>query len=171
VFKHRVAMTSALLFLIGLGLAAVLGLTVGGVRAAGGPHSNAQPQVVKLISRATAINNFVDIGPSGLSPGDVYVFSDRLFLASAPDTQIGISDGRCVVIDPSALRLDCSFTAKLQDGDILSAGTLMLVEGSTSVFGIVGGTGAYRNARGEVISKLGPFVGPHEVTGFLILNP
>ena len=139
--------------------------------AQGGPDNSAQPQILKMLSRATAINNFVDTGPSGFSPGDLYVFSDRLFYASAPDTLIGTSDGRCILIDPSAIRYDCSITAKLLDGDILMAGTLMLVEGSTSVFAVVGGTGTYRNARGDATVKLGPFVGPHEVTGALILKP
>ena len=139
--------------------------------ATGGPDNSAHPRVLKLISRATAINNLVDTGPSGLSTGDLYVFSDQVFSASAPDTQIGTLDGRCVLIDPSGFRFDCSFTGKLQDGDILAAGTLTLVEGSTSLVGVVGGTGAYRNARGEVSAKLGPLVGPHEVTITLILNP
>ena len=98
------------------------------------------------------------------------MFSDRLFYASAPDAQIGTTDGRCVLIDPSAIRYDCSITAKLQDGDILMAGSLTLVEGSTSVFAVVGGTSAYRNARGDATLKLGPFVGPHEVTSALILK-
>jgi hypothetical protein len=51
------------------------------------------------------------------------------------------------------------------------AGTLTLVEGTTSVGAIVGGTGAYRKARGEGSTKLGPIEGPHEVTIELILNP
>jgi hypothetical protein len=38
-------------------------------------------------------NNFVDIGPAGFSPGDQYVFSDRLFLASAPNSQLGTDIG------------------------------------------------------------------------------
>jgi hypothetical protein len=124
-----------------------------------------------LISRATSINDLVDTGPSGFSPGDLYVFSDRLFLGSAPDEQIGTSDGRCVLIDPAAFRFDCSITAKLPEGEIMFAGTFTLVEGTTSVGAIVGGTGAYRKARGEGRSKLGPFEGPHEVTIKLILNP
>jgi hypothetical protein len=53
----------------------------------------------------------------------------------------------------------------------MTAGTLTLVEGSTSVYAVVGGTGTCRNARGEVSVKLGPFVGPHEGTLTLILNP
>ena len=133
--------------------------------------------VIKLISRATAINNFVDTGPPGFSPGDLYVYSDRLFLASAPDEQIGTIDGRCVLIDPASFRFDCSNTghipegAPLAAGDIQSAGTLTLVQGATSTFAIVGGTGSYRTARGDSSVDLGPTEGPHEVTVNLILNP
>jgi hypothetical protein len=103
--------------------------------------------VINLLSRATAINTFVDTGPSGLSPGDLYVFSDRLFLADAPDNQIGTDSGRCVLIDAAALDFDCSVTAHILEGapldagDIMSAGSLTLVEGTTSTLALVGGTG------------------------------
>jgi hypothetical protein len=158
--------------------AAASGLVLGGVSlASGGPANSNNPMVISLISRATAINNFVDTGPPGFSPGDLYVFSDRLFLASTPDTQLGTIDGRCVLIDPAAFRFDCSNTAQippgqpLDAGDIMSSGTLTLAEGTTSTIAIVGGTGPYRTARGDVTINLGPFEGPHEVTVNLILNP
>ena len=158
--------------------AAAIGLALGGVSlASGGPANSGNPMVIHLISRATAINNFVDTGPPGFSPGDIYVFSDRLFLASTPDTQLGTIDGRCVLIDPAAFRFDCSNTAHipqgepLDAGDIMSSGTLTLAEGTTSTIAIVGGTGPYRTARGDVTIQLGPFEGPHESTVNLILNP
>jgi allene oxide cyclase-like protein len=158
--------------------AAALGLVIGGVSwGSGGPANSGNPMVIKLISRATAINNFVDTGPPGFGPGDLYVFSDRLFLADSRTDQIGRDDGRCVLIDPAALRFDCSVTAHIPEGepldagDIMSAGTLTLVQGTTSTFAIVGGTGPYRTARGDVSIKLGPLEGPHEVTVNLILNP
>jgi hypothetical protein len=151
---------------------AVVALAIGSLSfASGGPSNSANPQVLKLITRATAINDFVDTGAPGLSPGDLYVFSERLFLASAPSDQIGTADGRCVLIDPAALRFDCSITSSLPEGNIISEGTLTLVEGATSVGAITGGTGTYRKARGEATLKLGPFIGPHEVTFFVILNP
>jgi hypothetical protein len=81
------------------------------------------------------------------------------------------------VIDPAALKFDCSITNHIdegqppQAGDIVVAGTLSPVAGSTSTFAIIGGTGPYRIARGDVIVKLGPFQGPHDVTVNLILNP
>jgi hypothetical protein len=158
--------------------AATLALLVGGVSlAAQGPTNTTNPLVIHLLSRATAINNLVDTGPAGLSPGDLYVWSDREFLANAPDDQIGTADGRCVLIDPAAFRFDCSITNHIEQGqplpagDILAAGTLSLVEGTTSTFATVGGTGPYRAARGDVTLKLGPFQGPHDVTVDLILNP
>ena len=158
--------------------AVALGLAVGGVSmATEGPSNNANPLVLNLLSRATAINNFVDTGPTGPSPGDLYVFSDRLFLASAPSQHIGTDDGRCVLIDPATFRFDCSFTNHFPDGgplaagDVMGAGTLSLVEGTTSTVAIVGGTGPYRTVRGDATVKLGPVVGPHEVTAHLVLNP
>jgi hypothetical protein len=155
-----------------------LGLVIGGVSLASEePANNANPLVLNLLSRATSINNYVDTGPPGPSPGDIYVFSDRLFLASAPSEQIGTVDGRCILIDPAAFRFDCSSTNHIAEGgplaagDVMSAGSLTLVQGTTSTFAVVGGTGAYRTVRGDAVVKLGPFEGPHEVTANLILNP
>lgn len=131
----------------------------------------APSMTLNFISRATAINDLVDIGPPGFTPGDLYVFSDRYFSTYAPDRQIGSADGRCVLIDPGTFRFDCSGTITLPDGDIMLAGTLMLVEGATSMGAIVGGTGVYRRARGEAGLLLGPLEGPHDVSIELILNP
>jgi hypothetical protein len=131
----------------------------------------ANVQTLHLLSRATPINDFIDTGPSGPSPGDIYVFSERVFAASVPDQQIGTADRRCVLIDPAASRYDCSITGHFPDGDIMGAGTQVLVEGVTSTYAIVGGTGPYAKARGQARSKLGPFEGPHEVTVELVLLP
>lgn len=151
-------------------VAAILGVITTSVAMAS-PGSSSTTQVINLISTATPINDFVDIGPAGSSPGDFYVFSDRLFPVSSPDEQVGTSDGRCVLIDPATFRFDCSITAKLPDGELMIAGTLTLVEGTTSTGAIVGGTGAYRKARGEGSTTLGPLEGPHDVTIEPIVNP
>ena len=164
--------------LFALAVVAAVGLAVGGVSLASrGPANNSNPLVLNLISRATAINNFVDTGPPGLSPGDLYVFSDRLALASAPTAQVGTDDGRCVLIDPATLKFDCSITNTIPQGEpldagqIMAAGELTLVPGTTSTFAVVGGTGTYRNARGDASVDLGPPEGPHVLTVSLILNP
>lgn len=157
---------------------AAIGLVIGGVSlAAQGPANNSHPLVVKLLSRATAIDNFVDTGPAGQSPGDLYIWTDREFIATTPNDQLGTADGRCTLIDPATLKFDCSITdhigqgQPLPAGDIMLAGTLTLIQGTTSTFAIVGGTGPYRVARGDVIVELGPFQGPHDVTVNLVLNP
>ena len=148
--------------LLALALVAAMGLVVGGISLASqGPANNSKPLVLSLISRATAINNFVDTGPPGLSPGDLYVWSDRLFLASAPNAQVGTNDGRCVLIDPATVKFDCSVTntisggGPLDAGQIMAAGELTLVPGTTSTFAVVGGTGPYRNVRGDASVDLG----------------
>jgi hypothetical protein len=155
-----------------------LGLVIGRISLASpGPSNSSNPLSVNLISRATAINNVVDVGPPGFSPGDLYVFSDQLFLQSEPNNQVGTVDGRCVLIDPAGFRFDCSVTTSfagggpLAPGEVMGAGTLTLVRGTTSTFAVVGGTGPYRIARGDASIDLGPFTGPHEVTINLILNP
>jgi hypothetical protein len=155
-----------------------LGLVVGGASlASGGPSNRNNPTVMHLISRATAINNFVDTGPAGFSPGDLYVFTDRLFMADAANVQVGTDDGRCMLIDAAAFKFDCSITGHfppgqpVDAGDIVMSGTITLVQGTTSTEAIVGGTGPYRAARGDVTVDLGPLGGPHEITVDLILNP
>jgi hypothetical protein len=65
--------------------ATILALTIGGLASASQAPSSPVTQVINLLSRATAINDFVDIRPSGPSPGDLYAFSDRLFAMSDPE--------------------------------------------------------------------------------------
>jgi hypothetical protein len=64
-------------------------------------------QRIDLVTKATAINNFVDIGPTDLSPGDLYVFSDDVAFASDPTTKVGRADGRCTLIAPPS-RFGCT---------------------------------------------------------------
>ena len=132
-----------------------------------GPHA----KTIKVISRATAINNFVDTGPPWPSSGDLSVFSDKLFYTTQPDIQVGHADGRCVLIDPPAQSFGCTIINAFADGTITTEGTLTLVTGTTSTGAITGGTGAYRTARGEATLLLGPFEGPHQATFSVILYP
>src|SRR3954451_7285014 len=75
-----------------------LAMALGAVAVGATPLGTASnPERIDIISRATAINNFVDVGPTGLSPGDVYVFVDDVFLSSAPSTRIGQALGRCIL--------------------------------------------------------------------------
>jgi uncharacterized membrane protein len=73
-------------------------------------------QVLELTSEATAINDIIDLPPTGFSPGDLYVFSERLYAKDAPTQQIGIADGHCTLIDPSSARFNCTIISSLAAG-------------------------------------------------------
>jgi hypothetical protein len=53
----------------------------------------------------------------------------------------------------------------------MTDGTLKNVPNEPSTGPITGGTGRYRNARGEATLNLGPLQGPHTATFRLILQP
>src|SRR5258706_14583310 len=40
---------------------------------------------IGVVTRATEINDFVDTGPTGPSPGDLYVFEDQIFKTTKSD--------------------------------------------------------------------------------------
>ena len=138
-------------------------------------NSRVVTQALDLISEATTINNFIDIGAQGPSPGDTYAFSDTLYPAYAPAQPIGRADGHCTLIDPSVARFACTITSSLPAGNITTEGTLIFVPGSTNVGAVTGGTGTYRSAQGEARLVLGSVVGQpgarHQVTFSLLLMP
>jgi hypothetical protein len=151
---------------------AVFALALGAVAVGANPFGSASnPERIDIVSRATAINNFVDVGPTGPTPGDIYVFVDDVFLASAPNQKVGEALGRCTLIDPATARLGCNIRTTLGDNSITTDGTLINVPGAKSTGAITGGTGRFRNARGEGVLDLGPPEGPHRVTFRLILQP
>jgi hypothetical protein len=160
--------TRKTLVLVGL-IAAPLGAAAGVMAESRGTAK--KPIRFDLVSRATSINNLVDTGPPGASPGDLYVFSDRVFRARAPGTPVGRFEGHCTLLDPAAARWDCAVVTSLREGTIRSAGQLILAEGSINRGAVVGGSGRYRNARGECSVELGPFVGPHRLHYELIVTP
>jgi hypothetical protein len=157
---------------LGLGLALpAVSASASGTAASPPVGTASNPQRIDVITTATAINNFVDIGPTGPSPGDLYVFSDDVFFANDRANKVGRADGRCTLIDPSSARFGCTIITSLPKGDITTEGTLINVPGVTSTGAVTGGTGAFRKARGEGVLDLGPPQGPHQVTFRLILTP
>ena len=151
---------------------AVLALALAAVAVGANPFATASnPERIDIISKATAINNFVDVGPAGPTPGDIYVFVDDVSFAKDPNKVVGDTLGRCTLIDPATARFGCSINTRLPDGSITTDGTLINVVNGTSTGSITGGTGRFRNARGEATLNLGPPEGPHTATFRLILQP
>ena len=168
--KRWLAAGGAAALCLGLAYPAVsAGASGTAVSPSAGTASN--PLRIDIITKATAINNFIDIGPAGPSTGDLYVFSEDVFFASDPAAKIGRADGRCTLIDPSSARFGCTIITSLPKGDITTEGTLINVPGSTSTGAVTGGTKDFRNARGEGVLHLGPPQGPHQVTFQLIVSP
>jgi hypothetical protein len=168
--KRSVVAGGAVALSLGVGIPAFAASASG---AAAGPPvgTTSSPQRIDIVTRATAINDFVDIGPAGPSTGDLYEFSDDVFFASNPANKVGRADGRCTLIDPSSGRFGCTIITSLPQGDITTEGTLINVPGTTGIGAVTGGTKDFRNARGEGVLNLGPPGGPHHVTFRLILIP
>ena len=120
-------------------------------------------RTIRVAARATNINDFVDIGPAGPSPGDVYVFVEDLLTADLTRV-IGKAEGRCNLIDPQAGRFECTTVNTLPNGTITTDGVLVNVTGATSVGAVTGGTGHFRAVKGEADVVLGEPQGPHQVT-------
>jgi hypothetical protein len=118
--------------------------------------------VIDLESRATRINNFVDLGPPGPSPGDLYVWVDNLFLPGST-RDVGDAVGRCTLIDPAIGSFGCTTVSSINGSTLTTEGILYNVPGVVSVGSITGGTGRYRGASGEGSVDLGPPSGPHRV--------
>lgn len=157
---------------VGFGLAMpVVSASASGtpVSPAAGTVSN--PLRIDIITRATAINDFVDTGPAGFTTGDLYIFSDDVFFAADPATKVGRADGRCTLIDPASARFGCTIVTSLPKGDITTEGTLINVPNARSTGAVTGGTQDYRNASGDAVLDLGPPGGPHQATFRLILSP
>ena len=92
-------------------------------------------------------NVIVDIGPKGDSMGDLNPFSDPLY-DTTNKTRVGYESGSCIRTIVGRL-WECSWTVFLKHGQISVEGPSY--DNSTdSVLAIIGGTGIYSNARGQL---------------------
>ena len=98
--------------------------------------------LVKFIGQDT----FLDLGAPGFSQGDEFILHDLVF---TPDgrTQVGHDGGMCVIFDVAVPEENCTVTYALPHGDI----TVQFLNSppATKIFAVTGGTGIYRNVRGQ----------------------
>ena len=87
-----------------------------------------------------------DHPPVGDSAGDVLTFANQLY-DKANKTQVGTDQGYCARVDVGK-SFECTWTAFLADGQITVAGPFF--DAKESTLAITGGTGAYKDARGEM---------------------
>lgn len=126
-----------------LGAVALLALASTTV-AASGPGSGGR--TFGVVERAQT-DTVIDLGAAGDSLGDQLVFGNPIF-DSANAHQVGRDEGTCFRTNPG-LAWECTWTTILGGGGITVQGAFY-DDGRDSVFGITGGTGAYRNARGQM---------------------
>jgi hypothetical protein len=125
--------------------------------AAAGGQSHQHTAVLSFVDRVDSTSNTdIDLGVPGLSAGDQQVFRDGLFQnGRRVGTAIGISE--VVALTPTTLDAQIVSTAKLPAGQLMTqmAFSEILADGPPKVLhsGVTGGTGAYRNARGECVSE------------------
>jgi hypothetical protein len=112
-------------------------------------------KVLRFFERNAGDLSFLDLGAPGPSIGDRLVFSNPLF--DTRNRLIGRDGAECVIvrIDPTEPPerqqvVQCTISVQFEDGGITVQG---LAQGTENYFAITGGTGAYRQVRGEVFAR------------------
>ena len=133
-----------------LAAAGALALVAGPTADAKGHHGLIKIKATSKIAEA----HLVDNAPAGDSPGDILVFTEKLY--NARGKQIGSDVATCVrLFDPTSL---CTGVYKLRGGQV----HVQLVQpGPTGTYdqAIVGGTGRFAGARGTVTVAQNPSKG------------
>ena len=127
-----------------LAASVVLVLVIG---ASAGPDGHNGGKTIRVVEHAT--NDAVTNGTTGDDVGNILTFANEVFNKSDTE-QVGTSQGSCVriVVGES---WECSWTTFLPKGQITVQGPFS--DTGDSVLAITGGTGKYRNARGEMELK------------------
>ena len=112
-------------------------------------------KVLHFFERSEGDLAYIDTGAPGPSIGDRLVFSAAIF--DTDGQRIGRDGADCVIVridptEPPARQqvVQCTISVQLPDGQITVQG---LGQGTENYFAITGGTGAYREARGEVLAR------------------
>jgi hypothetical protein len=116
----------------------------------------------------------LDVGPQGAGPGHQFIFSGDLFDHQG-GTKVGHTAGQCTTFSGNATAGDvfCTETFVLDKGQFtvqgLSDTAALFGRGETVPLGIVSGTGAYGNARGDGTVQV-PVNVPNQTDANFVLN-
>ena len=95
-------------------------------------------------------NRYIDLGKKGMSPGDLILHTDQPAVDARTGRRVGTSDGVERILSAKHKgTVAFSDTVRLADGRIEVAGTLRHTDRNPAL-AVIGGTGAYANARGQV---------------------
>jgi hypothetical protein len=114
----------------------------------------AEMEQFTLVERA-ASDAVVDNGAEGDSAGDILAFANEMY-DEANETKVGTNNGYCIrtVV---GVGWECTFSVALADGQLNVEGPFL--ESGDSVMSVIGGTGKYSGASGEMGLQL------HDDTG------
>jgi hypothetical protein len=146
---------------VGLGVIAVV---VGGaVSASAAPTATSATAAKSTVLRYDIAfrpfeENVVDVGTPGAGVGDMLVFQDRILDRGR---QVGVEGGVCTItalLDGGHFQTHCVGTVSLGAGQIAFQG--LVTDAPDKHMAVVGGTGRYRDAGGELtVLELGNDVG------------
>jgi allene oxide cyclase len=137
----------------GVGLAAAAALTIGAILATA---SSAEPSrahttqaTVHVVEHAITDTEIPTGGGKDVK-GNILTFNNPVFDA-ADKKQVGHDEGFCTRLAPAQGIWECLWTTFLARGQITVQGPFY--DTRNSVLSITGGTGAYRNMRGEMVLR------------------
>ena len=131
-------------------VAVAVGIGAGGAIA----HGRSQltgPRVIHVVEHPVT-DQVIDIGAKGDSPGDQLPFANPIFNGTNSH-RVGSDQGNCVRASTTQGRWECMWTTFLPDGQITVEGPYLDAR-ATTVLAITGGTGEFRNARGQMVLHL-----------------
>jgi len=104
---------------------------------------------VHVIEHATT-DTVIDIGATGDSAGDLLTFANKVY-DEKDGKVVGHDLGSCVRISPAKGSWQCSWTTWVGDGSITISGPFY--DTRDSAMAIIGGTGVYSEATGNMLLK------------------
>jgi allene oxide cyclase len=125
-----------------LSAAAVAGVAL----ASGGSGGGSRTVTIHAIELPVK-TTFTDLNDKGASQGDTFAATNTLHSGGSV---IGREDDWCTLMNATRLRFACDATAFLPGGSVMLQGPFQV--GGTARLAIVGGTGRYRDARGQAIA-------------------
>jgi len=123
------------------------------------PHTDDDSPAKSRTIRVEAqlqVGEEIDLGATGRSVGDQFVFSGKLMSAEGTEGHsVGRIGGFCVIDDLERNAGQCVSTAVLAGGQITIQGEQAGIPAPSPVVNaITGGTGEFRNARGQVVQRV-----------------
>jgi allene oxide cyclase len=110
-------------------------------------HHHRGAQTITVVEHAITDTEQTAVPGGPDEPGDPLTFTNPVF-NPANTTQVGHDEGFCMRLDVSTGTWECLWTTFLPHGQITVQGPYY--DTKNSVLSITGGTGAYRDARGQM---------------------